>query len=251
MRTTSAGTVHDFAWSDYCDWYLETVKVELRRDESTADARWRSWNAAAEVLSDLLRLLHPIMPFVTEAIWPVLAGAAPQVRRDDDALVTARWPSAGERDLAGEQEFEAVAALVREVRNLRTQAGVAAGSWVPLVVAPTDDAASGVIKANAPYLEVLGRVRPVEISVDGVRPAHVAASPLGAAWLGVDPATVEAVAERRRAQVGEIDRNIDRLRGLLANQAFLDRAPADVVERERERLAALEEERRQLAAGAG
>jgi valyl-tRNA synthetase len=89
-------------------------------------------------------------------------------------------------------------------------------------------------------------VRPIRIGADGERPELVAATPLGAAWLGVDAAAEHGVGERRAAQLADLDANIERLQALLANDAFVGKAPAAVVARERQRLADLIAERTQL-----
>jgi len=244
-----AATVYDVAWSDYCDWFLEMAKVDLRRDDATDDQRAATWQATAEGLATLLRILHPLMPFATEAIWEALADAAPELADGEQLLIRAAWPAAAGRDDAAESAFEDMAALVRGVRNLRTEAGTPAGAWVPLLVEPTDAVAADAIEQAAPYIGVLARVRPIEQRAGDERPELVAASPLGAAWLGVESSADGTSGERRAAQIAELDRNIARLEGLLANAAFVERAPAAVVGRERERLADLEHQRSQLAAG--
>ena len=241
-----AATVYEVAWSDYCDWYLEMAKVELRADGATDAERAATWRAAAEVLATLLRLLHPLLPFVTEEIWAALGETDRSLTEDEPLLIRARWPAAEGVDAEAEGTVEGLAALVRGARNLRTEAGVPAGAWVPLVIEPPDADAEATIRSVEPYLTALARVRPVELGPDGPRPELVAASPLGAAWLGVDPAAHDAARDRRAGQLVELDRNIERVRTLLANEAFVDRAPAAVVERERRRLADLEQERQQL-----
>jgi valyl-tRNA synthetase len=243
-----SATVHEVAWSDYCDWFLEMAKVDLRRGDADDANRTSTWLAAAEGLATILRLLHPLMPFVTEEIWQALGEIAPEVTDGEPLLIVAPWPAASSRDPQAEATFDDLATLVRGVRNLRTQAGTPAGAWVPLVVQPSDPMATSALEASRPYLESLGRVRPIELRSDGRRPELVAASPLGAAWLGTDAQAEAAVAERRRSQLDELEANIARLRTLLGNDAFVSKAPAAVVERERERLSDLEQERSQLAA---
>ena len=238
-----AATVYDLAWSDYCDWFLEMAKVDLRRDGSTDADRAATWSAAAEALATLLRLLHPLMPFVTEEIWSALRDAAPDVAADEPLLIRAAWPGSGVRDGDAETAFEDLATLVRGVRNLRTEAGTPAGAWVPLFVAPTNPDAADTIGAGRAYIEALARVRPIQVTDDAERPSMLATGPLGAAWLGGDAAAGE---DRRRRQLEELEANIARVRALLANDAFTSRAPAAVVERERGRLVDLETERRQL-----
>ena len=242
-----AATVHDVAWGDYCAWFLEMAKVDLRRDDATDAERATTWSAAADGLGTILRLLHPLMPFVTEEIWQALSAAAPSVVSGEPLLIRAAWPAAAPRDANAESAFDDLATLIRGVRNLRTEAGTPAGAWVPLTVVPTGPEATAALDSGSAYLQALARVRPIEVRGDADRPQLVAASPLGAAWLGVDTAADTAVADRRRSHVADLELNIERLRGLLANEAFVARAPAAVVERERERLAELEQQVRQLA----
>jgi valyl-tRNA synthetase len=183
------------------------------------------------------------MPFVTEEIWGVLSDTAPDAVAGDELLIRAAWPAAGERDAAAEHAFEELATLIRGARNLRTDAGLPAGAWVPMRIAPADAEAEDRLRAGMAYLETLARVRPVQIGSDGERPQLVATGPLGAAWLEAD---TSSTGERRERQVAELDANIERVRALLANDAFTSRAPEAVVQRERERLADLEAERLQL-----
>ena len=236
-------TVHDVAWSDYCDWFLEMAKVDLRRDDASDAERAATWQAATDGLSTILRLLHPLMPFVTEEIWGALTDVAPEAAGDDELLIRAAWPVAGARDEGAERAFDELATLIRGIRHLRTDAGSPAGAWLPMRVEPVDEDAAVRLRAGAAYLETLARVRPIEIGAASDRPSLVAASPLGAAWLEVDGS---GNAERRGRQLAELDASIERVRALLANAAFTSKAPEQVVTRERERLAELEVERRQL-----
>jgi valyl-tRNA synthetase len=239
-------TVHDFAWSDYCDWYLEMVKVDLRSESASEADRARAWTTASEVLAGLLRLLHPIMPFVTEAVWQSLAEAEPQAA-PEPLLVSASWPSAGARDADTEVEFAGVAALVRGIRNLRTEAGAAAGAWLPITISAVDDESAAALERNRAYVEALTRARPVEVQLGPRPPAStpVATSPLGAAWLNEGVSAVGA-ASVRTARAEQLRRGIDHARRLLADEAFVAKAPPPVVARERARLQELETQLRLL-----
>jgi valyl-tRNA synthetase len=236
-----AAAVTEFAWSDLCDWYLEVAKVELR-DAERPDAARRAWQTGLEVFRDTLALLHPVMPFVTEEIWAVLPTAA----SDGEALVmTTPWPAAGRRDLEAEAAFDALAEVVRAARTLRTEAGVPAGSVVALRVAPATAVAGEAIEAGRRWIEPLARVR-CEVAPSGAEaPERAAATALGAVWLDADPAGGSA-ASGRADQAEDLRRNRDRLRALLDDPAFTSKAPPAVVERERDRLADVEERLRQV-----
>ncbi|HLE58173.1 MAG TPA: valine--tRNA ligase, partial [Candidatus Limnocylindria bacterium] len=229
-----ASAAYDTFWSDYCDWFLELAKVDLRRADASAGERARTWRAAAAGLAVQLRLLHPLLPFVTEAIWEALTAAAPEMTASEPLLMRARWPVGAARDQSGENDFSVIADLVRDIRNLRTEARVPAGAWIGLAVVPVDVDASRLISGQQPSLAALARVRPIEVKAvgdRGPRPVLVAGGALGVAWLTVDPATEAAGAVRRTAHEQELGAAIDRLRGLLAGP-FSRRAPAEVVARE-------------------
>jgi valyl-tRNA synthetase len=243
-----AGAIHEFAWSDYCDWYLEAVKVDLRRPAATDGDRARAWATAAETLASLLRLLHPVIPFVTEEIWSALHEAAPQATGGEPLLISAAWPLPGARDRSAEADMATLTELVRAVRNLRTESGVAAATWLPLTVVPADDAAHATIEGGVAYLEALARVRPIELRDTGDdrgRQMGVASTPAAAAWAGSDPAADERTSAARSESEAHLRRGIARLRTLLSGE-FTERAPAEVVQRERNRMADLEAELRHL-----
>jgi valyl-tRNA synthetase len=245
-----AGSAYEFAWSEFCDWFLEMAKVELRRPDASEGERARVWHAAADALAGTLRILHPLMPFVTEQAWSFLREADPRATDGEPLLVSARWNPGGKRDSDAEAAVGALVELVRGLRNLRTETGMPPGEWRHLVVAAADPRAQEVLAAGGRYLEALARGRPLEVlppGAEGDRPGGVVASPLGPAWYAADVADPEAAA-RRRAQAEHLGRGIDRLRQLLGNESFTGRAPADVVERERARLAELEAQLRQLGA---
>jgi valyl-tRNA synthetase len=241
---------YDVAWSDYCDWFIEMAKVELRREGATAGERARIWTCASAALARTLRILHPIMPFVTEQAWSYLHRLDPQVTEHQPLLVTARW-QVGRRDGADVlAEMADLVDLVRTLRNRRTESGVAAGEWLPLTVVALDERAEQVLSAGRRYVESLARGRPFQVlpAGEGERPPGVVASRLGAAWFGRDEVQAEGAAARREAQAEHLQRGIQRLRQLLGNASFVERAPAAVVERERARLAELEAQLAQLEA---
>ena len=240
-------SVYDFAWSDYCDWFLEMAKVELRREDATEGDRARIWLRAAETLADTLKLLHPIMPFITEAIWEALRTANGQVATDE-LLVTARWPQVGERDASAEKEFDALAHLVRAIRNARLESGVPAGKRVPLELLGDGPQQAARVQGEARYVEALARVQPFTIHPPGsaTPPTTGAiATSFGPAWLQSDEQSDAGVQQRSNEQE-RLRQSIARLEGLLANADFTSKAPEAVVERERSRLREFEDALRQL-----
>jgi valyl-tRNA synthetase len=246
-----AAGAYDFAWSEYCDWFIEMAKVELRREDATPGERARVWLAAAEGLAGMLRILHPLMPFVTEQAWSFLHEADPAATRGEPLLISAAWHPGGPGDVEADVAVGGLVELVRGLRNLRTLSGMPPGEWRPLVVAAADASGAETLAGGRRYLEALARGRPLELlppGTPGERPAAVVASPLGAAWYAeaAELAAGSDAADRRRSQAEHLGRGIARLRELLANDAFVARAPAEVVGRERARLAELEAQLAQL-----
>ena len=236
-----AATVHEFAWSDYCDWYLEMAKVELRRDDVSDANRARVWRTTTQTFGDLLRLLHPLLPFVSEAIWEPLGTAAPDATRHEPLLIRAAWPSVTPGDATLDREIDQLRDLIRAIRDQRTAGGMAAGEWLPLSVAPAGDAEGTLLMAGARYVAALARVRPLDLAAHpATRPATAGSTALGTFWLGTQGQADEAATQRAAARREELREQVDRLQALLANEAFTRRAPAPVVEREQARLADLE-----------
>jgi valyl-tRNA synthetase len=252
-----ATAIHEFAWSDFCDWYLEMAKVDLRRPGATDGERARAWLAAADGLAGMLRLLHPVVPFVTEEIWAVLRGSLPDPASQPEMLMTASWPTPGPGDAQADVDMAVLTDLIRGVRNLRTEAGAAASAWMPLRVVPASPRTRAVIEEGLEYLATLARVRPIDLRAGGGderRPELVASTADAAAWFGgeaassADAAISADAAERRASGEAHLRRGIERLQALLSSE-FAERAPAAVVERERARLADLEGELRLLTGG--
>jgi valyl-tRNA synthetase len=209
--------LYDFFWSELCDWYLEIVKPRLYEEDEDASA------SLLWVLEQVLALAHPFMPFVTEEIYSYLAGADPR------ALVIHQFPEAddGQIDEGAEREIGQAITLTRALRRWRDLAGVPVKQ---VLAARADD--------SRPH-ELVARLARVEFSEDGGEPI---ASVGGVELLeteGIDPDAVRARIEERREKLrGEVKRG----EGKLSNEGFIAKAPADVVDAEREKLAAYKAE---------
>jgi valyl-tRNA synthetase len=232
-------TLYDAIWSEFCDWGLELAKVRLG-DASLPDAdREATWWTLVEALDTYLRLLHPVMPFVTEELWAALP------HRADDAsmLIVADWPVAGQRDVAAEAAVSAVIDTIVEIRNARATARVPAGAWLETHVAAGGDETAFV--ALAPAVERLARARPLHV--------HGAADalPRGAGTLdivlpagGVEAVVLTGAAAeatdsldrgRLEKELAEAEAFLAAARARLANDAFVSKAPQSVVEGARTR----------------
>jgi valyl-tRNA synthetase len=203
--------LYSFFYSEFCDWYLEIVKPRLWDGEADAAGN------LLHVLGRVLALAHPVMPFVTEEIWSYLPGA-------DGLLMTSDFPEAdsGRFDAEAEAELAAAIDTVREVRRWRELSGVAAGSVLP---ARASDGA-------APH-ELVARLARLDFDAEGGEPLTAIGSVEVLASADVDTGQAsERLAERR----AELEGEVKRAEGKLANEGFVAKAPAAVVEAEREKL---------------
>ena len=194
----------------------------------------------AYVLQSSLRQLHPFMPFVTEAVWQHLRGAVEEL--EPESIMTAEYPTGdGELDAEAEQRMQTVIEIVRAIRNIRADRGVDPGRYVEAYI--SSDGALPTLEAARPMLEALARVRPLHLVPDAAAtPKTAVASAVLSEVQVVLPLAglIDLDAERKRlsAQLAEVEGEVRRLEGKLGNEQFRSKAPAEVVAREEERLAA-------------
>ncbi len=233
----AARGLYHFLWSEFCDWYLEMSKVLLQDPQAQDATRFTLWRT----LEASLRLLHPIMPFVTEAAWQALP-------HEGDSIMVAPWP---QPDLTGldpdaEAEMELVQHVVREVRSLRADLRTPPQERVEVRLVAGSTRAS--LETHHALLEFLGRAR-LNFVDETQRPHPAAGGVVGPVevWVPLDRAQADRLAQRAREELEEVEREIERVRSRLENPDFLRRAPAEVVEAERERLSRAQARRDKLA----
>jgi valyl-tRNA synthetase len=215
----------------------------------------------AFVLEQALRLLHPFMPFVTEAIWqslpgigqgaPAMQGGAGTQVGPAAALMVMRWPSAsGRRNEEAESAFGRMQEIVGGIRNLRAEYNVPAPKRIPALLSAGEHA--GVLRENLPVMAFLARLEAAEVEIAAELPAPGKAATLAAAGVTVYlplAGLVDFAAERKRisGEIDNIDRQVGRIEGMLNNPGFTSKAPPEVIERERNKLLELQGKRAQLA----
>jgi valyl-tRNA synthetase len=241
----AAQSIHRFLWSEYCDWALEMEKPRLY--EGTPQEREDATGVLAWVLERTLRLLHPIMPFVTEEVW--------QRFGIGDSIVISEWPEPHpeHRDPGAEGRFAFAQDLVLAVRSFRSGHGLPPGRALSVRVRVSGDQRQ-VLDTLSQEIRRVARIDPLELG-DG------AADPSGSARLVVRGAEVlvplagvldvNAECARIRRRLDELSGEAERSARKLENRGFTQKAPPDVVEKERRRLSSLEEERAVLEAQLG
>jgi valyl-tRNA synthetase len=231
----AASALYQFVWSDYCDWYLEIAKRSLYRPDTPA-ARQATQHTLVTVLEETLRLLHPLMPFITEEIWQRLPHTG-------ESIMIASYPRAKmpEPDAAVDRFVALVMGAVSAVRTIRGEMRIGPATLLRVTVRPAGGEAE-VFGAHRALIEALARV---ELSVDPAarRPPGTALGVVGGAELYVDLAGVVDVAAERQRLEKELRRASETIgvtRRKLERPDFVQRAPADIVDKERDKLAELE-----------
>jgi len=233
----AAQRIYDFAWNEFCDWYIELAKGGLLGEDMERKATVRA--VLTEVLSGLLRLLHPFMPFLTETVYNFLPGC------ENASCMLASWPEADKIPaFPGEAaKMEGIMDIIRSVRNLRAEMNVQAGQKARLMVRPNEGWAEVVGGAelyfrrlcNASGLEVLAIDQQVEEkTVAAVSVAGEILIPLG------DLVDFKKELARLEKEKANIEKEIARAAGKLNNPGFLNKAPEALVNAEREKLSANE-----------
>jgi valyl-tRNA synthetase len=237
--------LREFAWGEFCDWYVEFIKTRLRDPETRPDAQ----RVAAAVLDVLCRLLHPIMPFLTEQIWQPLGElaqrrGAPEPSAAAASVCIAPWPvPAGLEDAEARATVAQWKEKIQAIRNLRAERNVPKDAKIaPLIVA--EGVVADRLRLGEAFIRSLTGAANVEITADGSRrPADSAVAVLADAEIVLPLEGLidkEAELAKLRKSLADLDRQIAPLRAKLANQSFTSRAPAEVVAASREKLAELE-----------
>ena len=228
-----ANTIYRFVWDEYCDWYLELAKVQIQTGTPAEQAATR--HTLIRVLEATLRLAHPIIPFITEALWQNVSIVAGKRGADDQASISVQPFPVSNPDAIDPVACEALATLkvqVEAVRALRSEMGLAPSQRVPLIA--MGDAQ--ILTRNAPYLASLAKLSEVQV-VDQLPDVGAPVQVAGNAQLMLR-VEIDVPAEKARLdkEIARIEGDLGRCQAKLANESFVARAPAAVVEQERLRI---------------
>ncbi|MCA8481047.1 MULTISPECIES: valine--tRNA ligase [Burkholderia] len=237
-----ASSIYKFVWDEYCDWYLELAKVQIQN--GTPEQQRATRRTLLRVLETVLRLAHPIIPFITEALWQKvapLAGRYPKGKAEGEAsLMTQAYPIAEPKkiDEGSEQWAADLKAIVDACRNLRGEMNLSPATKVPLLAA--GDAAR--LHTFAPYVQALARLSEVRILADEAaldQEAHGAPIAIVGPNKLVLKVEIDVAAERERLskEIARLTGEIAKCNAKLGNEAFVAKAPPAVVEQEQKRLA--------------
>ena len=227
----SAKAMYDFVWSELCDWYLEMSKPALKGDDG-AERKRVTQIVLYSVFRDVLKLLHPFIPFVTEELWRAFAYG-------DGLIGRAEWPAAsGKSWEAAKPEMEYLQEIIRAIRNLRAEVKLPPQKMAPFMsLRLKDTSKTSLVDDNRDLVTLIAKVEKIELASlgDAKPPKSIATVTDG--WELLFPVgslmDVEREIERFQDELGKLESEMKRIRGKLENKNFVDKAPPEVVEKER------------------
>jgi valyl-tRNA synthetase len=242
----AAQTAYEYFWNDFCDWYVEATKLSLR--SGSDDEKDRATTVLLDVLAESLRLLHPLLPFVTEEIYGRLQEAQfPNIPADSagnrELLITAPYPEYDEKraNPKGEADFTFLQELVRGVRTLRSECTITSDRKLRVLVRPAGEKA-GILEANAELVKLLAGIGELELATgqNTGRPTGSIAV-VGAGFEAfvfiAEAADLRALKQKFTKDIEKDRKFVEVLKSKLGNEKFLQNAPPELVQGEKEKLA--------------
>jgi valyl-tRNA synthetase len=234
----AAGKIYEFTWNEYCDWYIELAKKRLYGEDPNEKRTVQK--VLVKVLKDILRALHPFMPFITEEIWRFMPG-------EKTLLVTDHWPVSEEKwlDEKAESEMASLMDAIRNIRNVRAEMDVIQSRKAKCIVKASDPEIGALLVAQSEYLIALASCSDVVLSDEGNTVPEEAVSAVihGAElFLPLDD-LVDYVKEMDRLtkEKVKLEKEVSRVVQKLANEGFVKKAPAHLIEEEKEKQQKYEE----------
>jgi len=226
-----ANVLYQFTWHEFCDWYLELIKPVLYGQNE--NERMETQRILLHCLSVILRLLHPLMPFVTEELWQ-------QLPNSDGSIMAAVFPEPAQSlvDHQAEEQMAVVADVTTAIRNIRGEMNIAPAAKVEAKAYGPDNLV-GLLEAHGDYIKDLARLSTLEARRDGERPRMAASAVVRELEIFVPlEGVLDFAEESRRLQkeIGKLEPELARSKKKLTNDEFLARAPAEVVAKERDKL---------------
>lgn len=231
-------TLYDFVWHEYCDWYLELSKPVLYSDESLQAMKRGTRRTLVHVLDQILKLLHPLMPFITEEIW---LKVTKHTSEEAESIMLSQFPVVEEQFLKEsiEQEVEWLKKVIQSIRTIRSEMSISPAKLIPLKVRNADDETEKRLKKYSLTLESLSKISSVTILSDSDTAPASATSVVGETVLLIPMAGLidkDAELARLNKEINKLDKDIQISQGKLNNDKFVSRAPEDVITQEKERL---------------
>ncbi|MBW1722667.1 MAG: valine--tRNA ligase [Deltaproteobacteria bacterium] len=228
----AAGLCYQFAWHEYCDWYLEMAKQGLYSTDPILKGSAR--HVVRETLKAVLRFLHPFMPFVTEEIWHRLPGT-------EGSIMVAPFPQPGEfpQDLEALSEMELIMGVVTGIRNIRGEMNIAPSKKVSIAIEAPRKEDADVLRGNMDYIRSLARIDSATVETKIAKPEASATAVFGENQVHVllkGLLDFEEEKKRLKKEIRKIEKDLEAARKKLSNEQFMSKAPEDIVAKVREKV---------------
>ncbi|MGR8997558.1 MAG: valine--tRNA ligase [Gammaproteobacteria bacterium] len=235
----AAQTIYDFTWNEYCDWYLELAKISLQSDDAALQRGTRK--TLLTILEAILRLAHPIIPFITEEIWQRVA---PLAGINADTIMLQPFPVANDAQVDSNAIAQTnwVMSFILGVRRIRGEMNIAPGKPLPVLLQNGSVIDQDYLTNNKVYLQKLGRLESIEWLNSDDRTPESAIALVGDMKILIPMAgIIDKTAElaRLEKEIQKIKNDLPRVEGKLSNPAFVDKAPPEIINKEKARLADL------------
>ncbi len=247
-----AQDLYSFVWEDYCDWYLELSKPILFNDATSENAQRGTRRTLVRVLETILRLNHPIIPFITEECWQHVAPLAGKFVADkNNSIMIQPYPEADESKISeqAEHDLEWVKTFVSGVRRIRSEMDIPPGKPLALLLQNASENDVVLYNNNQAFIESLAKIESIQWLAESDEAPECAIALVGEMKILIPLAGLidkDAELARLEKEIGKLQINIDKTTAKLVNKNFVDKAPAAVVEKERERLAEMSKAVEQL-----
>ena len=236
----AANAIYDFVWNNYCDWYLELSKPVLTNDNASDAAKRGTRRTLVRVLEATLRLTHPFMPFITEEIWQTLA---PLAGKSGDTIMLQAYPVADESkiDVDAVAEMEWVMEFITGIRSIRSQMNIPPKTALPVILKDTSTEDLTRLAANSDFLSRLANLESIT-ELEGEAPAAATALVGKMEILIPLEGFIDKEAEIKRLdkEIAKLEKSIKQSSGKLSNENYTAKAPAEVVQKERDKLTEME-----------
>jgi valyl-tRNA synthetase len=231
--------IYEFTWNEYCDWYLELSKPVLNNEDSSPEALRGTRRTLVRVLDELLRLAHPIMPYITEEIWQRVA---PLAGAQGKTIMSQAYPQPDETQIDREAvtEVEWVKQFILGIRQIRGEMNISPGKPVPVLLQDGDDNDQRLLQKHEPYIHFLAKTQSITWLNAGEQAPEASTSLVGNMKVLIPLAGLidkEAEIARLNKELDKKQKELQRLDGKLNNASFVDKAPAQVVDKEKQRRA--------------
>jgi valyl-tRNA synthetase len=232
--------LYDFIWSDFCDWYVEILKVQLS-DDKEYSYKQALMRLAFRIYEGILLMLHPVMPFITEEIWHLIGD-----RNEDESISLQKAPVHNQQyiNAAIEDKFNIIRKVVEELRRLRASMNIPPSKKLEAVISVKSEEYEELFAAQADVIKSLARLSKIEVSTGAAKPEGSLASVVREIEVYLilgDAIDMDKEKERIRKEIDRLERNIGGSEKKLANEKFVNNAPEKVVQYEREKLDSMKE----------